>query len=114
MKATKEKRDSLLPKRMARAKEATRGTVRPHQPGQAVFRAILPEEIDWKPLNQFEKVPMKIGYARVSPGDQNPDLQITVEYQKGRFLVLNHRGGFLETVTKGKLFTRSFSMDGNQ
>lgn len=27
--------------------------VRPHQPGQAVFRAILPEEIEWKPFAAF-------------------------------------------------------------
>ena len=40
-------------KRMARVAEATRGGVRPHQPGQAVFRAILPEEIDWKPFAAF-------------------------------------------------------------
>jgi predicted ATPase len=26
---------------------------RPHQPGQAVFRAILPEDIDWKPFPAF-------------------------------------------------------------
>src|SRR5215475_2045407 len=53
MKTTKEQRESLLPTRMARTTEATRGTVRPHQPGQAVFRAILPEEIDWKPFAAF-------------------------------------------------------------
>jgi len=40
-------------RRMARITEATRGAVRPHQPGQAVFRAILPEEIDWKPFAAF-------------------------------------------------------------
>jgi len=43
----------MSPKRMASITEATRGTVRPHQPGQAVFRAILPEEIDWKPFAAF-------------------------------------------------------------
>jgi quercetin dioxygenase-like cupin family protein len=26
---------------------------RPHQPGQAVFRSILPEDIDWKPFPAF-------------------------------------------------------------
>jgi hypothetical protein len=26
---------------------------RPHQPGQAEFRAILPEEIDWQPFPAF-------------------------------------------------------------
>ena len=40
-------------KRMAPITEATRGPVRPHQPGQPVFRAILPEEIDWKPFAAF-------------------------------------------------------------
>jgi quercetin dioxygenase-like cupin family protein len=33
--------------------DATKGTVRPHQPGQAVFRAILSEDIDWKPFPAF-------------------------------------------------------------
>ena len=28
-------------------------TARAHQPGQAVFRAVLPEEIDWKPFPAF-------------------------------------------------------------
>jgi hypothetical protein len=39
--------------RTALVKEATRATLRPHQPGQAVFRAVLPEEIDWKPFAAF-------------------------------------------------------------
>jgi quercetin dioxygenase-like cupin family protein len=26
---------------------------RPHQPGQAVFRSVLPEDIDWKPFPAF-------------------------------------------------------------
>ena len=40
-------------KRMAHSKEAATATVRPHQPGQPAFRAILPEEIDWKPFAAF-------------------------------------------------------------
>ncbi len=40
-------------KRMALVTQATTGTIRPHQPGQAVFQAILPEEIDWKPFAAF-------------------------------------------------------------
>jgi quercetin dioxygenase-like cupin family protein len=38
---------------MALITEATRGTIRPHQPGQAVFRAVLPEEVEWKPFAAF-------------------------------------------------------------
>jgi quercetin dioxygenase-like cupin family protein len=32
---------------------AGQAKVRPHQPGQAAFRAVLPEEIDWKPFPAF-------------------------------------------------------------
>lgn len=40
-------------KQAAIVRERTKGTARPHQLGQAVFRAILPEEIDWKPFAAF-------------------------------------------------------------
>ena len=33
--------------------EVQRGIIRPHQPGQDVFRSVLPEEIDWKPFAAF-------------------------------------------------------------
>jgi quercetin dioxygenase-like cupin family protein len=33
--------------------EAQQGTVRSHQPGQDLFRSILPEEIDWQPFSAF-------------------------------------------------------------
>ena len=32
---------------------AKKAAVRPHQPGQAVFKAILPEKIEWKPFAVF-------------------------------------------------------------
>ena len=38
---------------MALTTETKPGTARPHQPGQAVFKAILPEEIEWKPFAAF-------------------------------------------------------------
>jgi quercetin dioxygenase-like cupin family protein len=34
-------------------KEATKEPARPHQPGQADFRGILPEEIEWKSFPAF-------------------------------------------------------------
>jgi quercetin dioxygenase-like cupin family protein len=40
-------------KEIAPTTETAREPVRPHQPGQAVFRAILPEEIEWKPFASF-------------------------------------------------------------
>ncbi|MEY2484372.1 MAG: hypothetical protein QOH39_20 [Verrucomicrobiota bacterium] len=53
MKPKKVKAGSMSQKRMAHLKEAATATVRPHQPGQAVFRAILPEKIEWKPFAAF-------------------------------------------------------------
>jgi hypothetical protein len=47
------KEASMSPKQAVILMESTKGTARPHQPGQAVFRAILPEEIDWKPFPAF-------------------------------------------------------------
>lgn len=35
------------------AKKATRETLRPHQPGRSIFRAILSDDIDWKPFAAF-------------------------------------------------------------
>jgi len=35
------------------APQATNATVPPHQPDQAAFKAILPEEIEWKPFAAF-------------------------------------------------------------
>ena len=43
----------MSPKQAAILTEAQKVTVGAHQPGQAVFRAILPEEIDWKPFAAF-------------------------------------------------------------
>src|ERR1700734_2726141 len=40
-------------KREAMVMEAQQSTVRPHQPGQNGFRAILSEDIDWKPFPAF-------------------------------------------------------------
>ena len=40
-------------KGIAPTPETARERVRPHQPGQAVFRAILPEDIEWKPFAAF-------------------------------------------------------------
>jgi quercetin dioxygenase-like cupin family protein len=40
-------------KEIAQTAETAREPVRPHQPGQADFRAIFPEEIEWKPFAAF-------------------------------------------------------------
>jgi hypothetical protein len=40
-------------KQTAIIEETTKGTVRPHQPGESAFKAILTEDIDWKPFPAF-------------------------------------------------------------
>jgi quercetin dioxygenase-like cupin family protein len=40
-------------KKEATVVEAQQSTVQPHQPGEDVFRAILSEDIDWKPFAAF-------------------------------------------------------------
>jgi quercetin dioxygenase-like cupin family protein len=40
-------------KRNTRNKDAKKKTAGAHQPGQSAFKAILPEEIDWKPFPAF-------------------------------------------------------------
>ena len=42
-----------MSERAARKQEALKEPVRPHQPGQATFRAILSEDIEWKPFAAF-------------------------------------------------------------
>src|SRR5215472_7552946 len=44
---------SMSPKQAASLTAATSGKSRPHQPEQADFKAILPEEIGWKPFAAF-------------------------------------------------------------
>lgn len=47
------------------------GTVRSHQPGQAVFRAILPEEIDWKPFAAFPPA-VRLAVVVGQPSQEGP------------------------------------------
>jgi quercetin dioxygenase-like cupin family protein len=35
------------------AKQAQQSEVQPHQPGQEVFKGILPEDVEWKPFPAF-------------------------------------------------------------
>jgi len=58
-------------KKEAIVMEAQQGTVRPRQPGQDVFRSVLPEDIDWKPLAAF---PLAVRLAAIvgTPSEAGP------------------------------------------
>lgn len=34
----------------------TTGSLRTHQPGQAMFRSVLPEDIDWRPFTACQQL----------------------------------------------------------
>lgn len=44
---------------------------RMHQPGEAVFEAILPEEVDWKPFAVFPD-PVRLGVVVGNPSEPGP------------------------------------------
>jgi hypothetical protein len=45
--------------------------VRTHQPGQAIFRSVLPEDIEWKPFAAFPPS-VRLAVLSVSPPRQAP------------------------------------------
>ena len=51
--------------------ETTPGMVRPHQPGQDLFKSVLSEDIDWKPFPAF---PPSVGLAVIvgRPAEAGP------------------------------------------
>jgi hypothetical protein len=53
--------------------EAHEGTIRPHQPDQASFRSILPEDIDWQPFPAFP-APARLAIVVGHPSEPGPYL----------------------------------------
>jgi quercetin dioxygenase-like cupin family protein len=52
-------------------RETQEGTTRPHQPGQASFRSILPEDIDWQPFSAFPS-PVRLAIVVGHPSEPGP------------------------------------------
>jgi quercetin dioxygenase-like cupin family protein len=55
----------------ARVQEIRKESVRPHQPGQAEFRAILAEDIEWKPFSTFPPE-ARLAVLVGNPSEQGP------------------------------------------
>lgn len=55
----------------ALAGEARPGGVRPHQPGQEIFKAVLSEDIDWKPFPAFPPE-VRLGIVVGNPAEAGP------------------------------------------
>ena len=77
--------------------------VRAHQPGQATFRSILPEEIDWKPFAAF---PPSVSLAVIvgQPSEPGPYL-IRVKVPHGvKLMPDKHPEDRLYTVMSGVFY----------
>ena len=77
--------------------------VRPHQPGEAVFRSVLPEDIDWKPFPAF---PPSVRLAVVvgQPSEPGPYL-IRVKVPSGvRLMPHRHPEDRIYTVMSGVFY----------
>jgi hypothetical protein len=55
----------------ARTREALKEPLRPHQPGQAAFRALLAEDIEWKPFAAFPPT-VRLAVLVGHPSEQGP------------------------------------------
>lgn len=84
----------------APSRPASAAAVRPHQPGQAVFRAILPEDIDWK---SFPAFPPSVRLAVVvgEPSQEGP-YTIRVKVPRGvKLMPHRHPEDRIYTVISG-------------
>jgi len=62
---------AMSAEKSALVSETTQGMVRPHQPGQDLFKSVLSEDIDWKPFPAF---PPSVGLAVIvgRPAEAGP------------------------------------------
>jgi quercetin dioxygenase-like cupin family protein len=58
-------------RKLAVGSEAVDGKVRAHQRGQAVFKAIVSEDIEWKPFAAFPE-PIRLAIVVGQPSDAGP------------------------------------------
>jgi len=77
--------------------------VRPHQPGETVFKSILPEEVDWKPFPAF---PPSVLLAVVVGQPSDPGLYVTrVKVPRGvKLMPHKHPEDRVYTVMSGVFY----------
>ena len=93
----------MAQRRMAISMEAFKERVRPHQPGEATFKAILSEDIDWKPFAAF---PPSVRLAVVvgNPSEKGP-YTIRVKVPRGvKLMPHKHPEDRIYTVISGVFY----------
>lgn len=83
--------------------ETPEGTIRPHQPGEAIFRTILSEDIEWQPFPAF---PPSVRLAVVVGTPSGPGLYtIRVKVPRGvRLMPHKHPEDRVYTVLSGVFY----------
>lgn len=90
----------MSPKHAAGLTQPSTGPVRPHQKGQDVFKAILPEEIEWKPFAAFPPA-ARLAVIVGEPSQQGP-YTIRVKVPDGvKLMPHKHSEDRLYTVISG-------------
>ena len=97
-------------KEIAPTAETAREPVRPHQPGQAVFRAILPEEIEWKPFAAFPRS-ARLAIVAGEPLREGP-YTIRVKLPRGtKMMPHSHPEDRMYRQRAGRIFTGAVRID---
>lgn len=87
----------------ARKQSSPREAVRPHQPGQAEFRAVLSEDIDWKPFAAFPPA-TRLAVLVGNPSEAGPYM-IRVKVPHGvKLMPHRHPEDRLYTVISGVFY----------
>ena len=90
-------------KHAAALMQPSTGLVRPHQPGQDVFKAILPEEIEWKPFAAFPPA-ARLAVVVGEPSQQGP-FTIRVKVPSGvKLMPHKHTEDRVYTVIAGVFY----------
>src|SRR5256712_8164916 len=77
--------------------------VRTHQPGQAVFRSVLPDDIDWKPFPAFPP-PVRLAVIVGHPSEAGPYI-IRVRVPRGvKLMPHRHPEDRVYTVMSGVFY----------
>ena len=83
--------------------KATQSTVRPHQPGQDLFRSALSEDLDWKPFPAFPP-PVRLAVIVGHPSEAGP-YTIRVRVPRGvKLMPHRHPEDRVYTVISGVFY----------
>jgi hypothetical protein len=77
--------------------------VQPHQPDQAVFRSVLPEDIDWRPFPAFRpsvRLPVLVG----QPSEPGPYLIKVKVPARAKLMLHKHPEDRIYTVMSGVFY----------